>query len=90
VARLVADLGERVVGVRRLGILVVDVAGQHLDQDDLEPQSGAGHARQLLLGQFDALLRCHLLPERGAVERHPLHRHVGEVIGDRRVPVDVQ
>ena len=38
---LVTDLGQRVVGPRVLRVLVVGPAGEHLDQQDLEPQPRA-------------------------------------------------
>ncbi|CDZ91535.1 hypothetical protein RHRU231_840064 [Rhodococcus ruber] len=89
VAALVGDLGEGELHVAGVLVTVVDVAQQHLHEQDLEPQAHARDARGLVLGQFDALFLGHLVPQRRAVQRAPLGGHAVLVGGDGGVPVDL-
>ena len=86
---LIAELGERVLRVRAARVEVVDVAGQQLHEDDLEPQPDGHPADDLVLGQLDPLFLGELVPQLRAVERDVLQRHVRQPGHGRLVPVDL-
>jgi hypothetical protein len=75
--------------VGRAGILARQLVQQGAVEHVLEPDADRQDVGHLLARQLDALLLGHLLPHRGAVERHDRRRQE-ELLGiDRGVPVDV-